>query len=313
MNTTLVLNLSLRISAQKSARVLGTCLGLLLFCSPAFAQLNLGRILGSVTDQTGGEIAGATVTVIDVARGINRPLTTDAAGEYNAPSLIPGTYTVRAEAKGFKTTERPNVLVEVGTDVRVDLTLQPGEQTQTITVTESVPLINTTNAQIGGVLENQVISELPINGREFEKLLIYRPGVRANGLDIYVNGNRADNNMWLLDGLDDYNLISSSGPIAGGQSGFDQATILPVDAIQEVNVIQAPTAEYGWKVASENNVGLKSGTNAIHGTATAFGRDASLDARNSFSPAVWRRYARAVRRDDRRAHQERQTLLLFSL
>ena len=282
MNTTLVRNLSLRISAQKSARVLGTCLGLLLFCSPAFAQLNLGRILGSVTDQTGGEIAGATVTVIDVARGINRPLTTDGAGEYNAPSLIPGTYTVRAEAKGFKATERPNVLVEVGTDVRVDLTLQPGEQTQTITVTESIPLINTTNAQIGGVLENQEISELPINGREFEKLLIYRPGVRANGLDIYVNGNRADNNMWLLDGLDDYNLISSSGPIAGGQSGFDQATILPIDAIQEVNVIQAPTAEYGWKVASENNVGLKSGTNAIHGTATAFGRDASLDARNPF-------------------------------
>src|ERR1700688_68387 len=280
MNTTLVRNLSLRISAQKSARVLGTCLGLLLFCSPAFAQLNLGRILGSVTDQTGGEIAGATVTVIDVARGINRPLTTDGAGEYNAPSLIPGTYTVRAEAKGFKATERPNVLVEVGTGVRVDLTLQPGEQTQTITVTESIPLINTTNAQIGGVLENQEISELPINGREFEKLLIYRPGVRANGLDIYVNGNRADNNMWLLDGLDDYNLISSSGPIAGGQSGFDQATILPIDAIQEVNVIQSPRAEYGWKPGSENNVGLKSGTNSIHGTASAFGRDKSFDARN---------------------------------
>src|SRR6202043_4188436 len=96
----------------KSARVLGTCLGLLLFCSPAFAQLNLGRIVGSVTDQTGGEIADATVPVIDVARGINRPLTTDGAGEYNAPSLIPGTYTVRAEAKGFKATERPNVLGE---------------------------------------------------------------------------------------------------------------------------------------------------------------------------------------------------------
>jgi Carboxypeptidase regulatory-like domain/TonB dependent receptor len=268
------------VRARKAVRLSGACLGLLLFCSPVFAQLNYGRILGGVTDQSGGAVAGAKVEVIDVARGISHPLTTDGAGEYNASSLLPGTYTVRAEATGFKTIERQNVLVEVGQDVRVDLTVQPGEQTQTVTVTESVPVMNTTNAQLGGVLENQAIADLPLNGREFQKLLIYRPGVRANGLDIYVNGNRANDNMWLLDGLDNYNQISSSGPIAGGQSGFDQATILPVDAIQEVNVVQSPKAEYGWKPGSENNVGLKSGTNSIHGTASAFGRNRSMDARN---------------------------------
>jgi hypothetical protein len=281
-NATSMAGQLVHICAHKPIRVLGACLGLLLVCAPAFAQLNYGRILGGVTDQSGGAVAGATVTVIDVARGINHPLTTDGAGEYNAASLLPGTYTVRAEAAGFKATERQNVLIEVGQDARVDLVLQPGEQTQTVTVTESIPIMNTTNAQLGGVLTNQAINELPLNGREFQKLLIYQPGVKANGLDIYVNGMRADNNMWLLDGVDNYNLTSSSGPVAGGQSSFDQATILPVDAIQEINVVQNPKAEYGWKVGGQVNVGLKSGTNAVHGTASAFGRDASMDARNPF-------------------------------
>ncbi len=284
MNYTILIVLnSVRICTQKAALVLGACLGLLLFSSPVFGQLNYGRVYGSVSDQTGGAIADAAVTVTDVARGTNRVLTSDASGAYNAPSLLPGTYTVRVEAKGFSTVDRQNVLVEVGQEVRVDVTLRPGEQNQTVTVTESVPLINTTNAQLGGVLENQALGDLPLNGREFQKLLIFQPGVKANGLDIYVNGMRADNNMWLLDGVDNYNLTSSSGPVAGGQSSFDQATILPLDAIQEINVVQNPKAEYGWKVGGQVNVGLKSGTNSIHGTATAFGRDAVLDARNPFA------------------------------
>lgn len=277
-----MVNQSVRISAQKAIRVLGACLGLLLFCSPGYAQLNYGRVFGAITDQTGGAMAGAMVTVVDVARGINRTLTTDAGGEYNAPSLLPGTYTVRAEAAGFQTIERKNIVVEVGQDIRVDLEVQPGAQTQTITVSEDIPIMNTTNAQLGGVLTNEVINDLPLNGREFQKLLILRPGVRANGLDIAVNGNRPDNNMWLLDGVDNYNLTSSSGPVAGGQSSFDQATILPVDAIQEVNVVQNPKAEYGWKPGGQVNVGLKSGTNAVHGTASAFGHISALAARNPF-------------------------------
>src|SRR5580700_4236620 len=91
---------------------------------PAFSQANLGRMLGTVTDQTGGVVAGATVTVLDVQRGIARSLTTDDAGEYNAPNLTPGTYIVRAESKGFKTAEHAGILLEVGKDIRVDLTLQ---------------------------------------------------------------------------------------------------------------------------------------------------------------------------------------------
>src|ERR1700739_2900583 len=149
----------------------------LLICAQLFSQTNQGRIQGGVFDQTGGAIAGATVTVTDVARGVTRALTTDNAGQYVAPSLNPGTYTIRAEAKGFRSAEHSGVLIEVGQNIRLDLVVQPGEQTQTVTVTGEVPAINTTDATLGGTISNQTINALPLNGRNFERLLQLRPGV----------------------------------------------------------------------------------------------------------------------------------------
>src|SRR6476646_2159866 len=144
---------------------LGGVLALLTLCVPAFSQGSFGRLLGTVTDQSGGVITGATVTVVDTERGVNRTLTTDDAGAYNAPNLTAGNYTVRVEAKGFKRIERQSIALEVGHEVRVDLIVQPGEQNQTVTVTESVPLVETTNATMGGTLENADIIDLPLNGR----------------------------------------------------------------------------------------------------------------------------------------------------
>src|SRR5665213_179276 len=129
--------------------LLGAALGLFSFSAALFAQGTQGRIAGTIADQSGAVIAGATVTVMDVQRGIPRSLTTDRTGEYVAPSLLPGTYTVRAEAKGFKTVEDSNLLLEVGQDLRVDLTLQPGDQTQTVNVTGEAPAVETTNATLG--------------------------------------------------------------------------------------------------------------------------------------------------------------------
>ena len=134
---------------RKTLQLLVGTMGMLLVCLPLFSQGNFGRILGVVTDQSGGVVSGATVTVLDTQRGVARTLTTDEAGEYNAPTLIPGAYTVRAEAKGFKRVERQNVVLEVGHEVRIDLTLQPGAQDQTITITEAIPLVETTNATLG--------------------------------------------------------------------------------------------------------------------------------------------------------------------
>jgi hypothetical protein len=144
---------------------------------PLFSQGSNGRILGAVTDQTGGVISGATVTIIDKDRGVAATLTTDVAGEYNAPSLLPGTYIVRAEANGFKRLERQGVALEVGKEIRVDLTLQPGVQEQTVTVTEAIPLVETSNATLGGTLNNTEINDLPLNGRNYQSLLALRPGV----------------------------------------------------------------------------------------------------------------------------------------
>src|ERR1700688_386422 len=170
-----------------------------LVSTPMFAQGSQGTIQGGVFDQSGGAIAGATVTIIDASRGISRPLTADSAGAYSAANLTPGTYTVRGEAKGFQTLERSNVLVEVGQNTRVDLTLQPGAQTQTITVTSDVPAVNTTDSTLGGTVNSQQVSDLPLNGRNFQRLLGLRPGVVASigtgtGLES-TNGLRTGENL----------------------------------------------------------------------------------------------------------------------
>jgi hypothetical protein len=274
---------------RKALQLLGGVMGMLLLSLPAFSQGSFGRILGTVTDQSGGTIAGATVTVLDKDRGVSRTLTTDDAGVYNAPNLTAGNYTVRAESKGFKTLERQNVVLEVGKEVRVDVTLQPGEQNQTVTVTESVPLVETTNATMGGTLENADIVDLPLNGRDYQNLLGLRPGVMlmvGGGPWTQSSNNvRPDESVWMVEGVFNSNPFDAR-PVIGMPSPFtDGATILPVDAIQEFNVMENPKAEYGWKAGAVVNVGIKSGTNQLHGDAYAFGRYDAWDARNFYNVA----------------------------
>src|SRR5216683_3172088 len=263
--------------------------GVLLLCLPAYSQGNAGRILGTVTDQSGGVVAGATVTVIDTERGVNRALTSDDAGEYNAPNLTPGNYTVRAEAKGFKKLERQNVVLEVGKEVRVDLIVQPGEQEQTVTVTEAIPLVETTNATLGGTLDNADIVDMPLNGRNYQNLLALRPGVMlqvgGGPWTQSTNGVRPDESVWMVDGVINHNFFDAR-PIAGMSSPItDAATILPIDSIQEFNLMEAPKAEYGWSPGAVVNVGIKSGTNGFHGTAYGFYRSSNWDARNYWNLA----------------------------
>ncbi len=280
------------VKVTKCLRLLCIALGIALFSLPASAQLNYGRIYGAITDQTGGAIAGASVTVIDVDRGISRSLVADDTGQYSASSLLPGNYTVRAEFKGFKAAEHSGLTVAVGQDVRVDLSLQPGEQTQTVTVTGEAPMVNTTSATLGATVENATIVDLPLNGRAFQKLLDFNPGMQqipGGGTPAYnANGQRGTNITWMLDGVDEINMAGGAGPTVGGNGGgVDGVTILSLDAIQEINTIQSPKAEYGWMAGTVVNVGLKSGTNNVHGTAFGFLRNGDLDARNAFlSPTL---------------------------
>ena len=275
-------------STLNGIRVLGIVCLFLAISVPLFSQTTTGRILGTVHDQTGAALPAATVTVTDVQRGLTRTVTSDDSGGYVVPNLTPGIYTVRGEANGFKTVERPNIQIEVATDVTVDLSLPPGDVKETIIVEEDVPLLNTTSSTLGGTLSNKEINDLPLNGRNYENLLQLRPGVvryPGGGFSTTsANGLRAEDNAYLVDGLFNSEPFSGQSIINGAGIAGDSATILPVDAIQEFNLQQNPPAEYGWKPGAIINVGLKSGTNRVHGTAYAFGRDTPFDARNFFNP-----------------------------
>jgi hypothetical protein len=286
---------SAALSARKttlSTRIVFLAFALSLTSLTALAQSTAGRVLGTVTDQSGASVPGATVVVTDTQRGTSRTLTTDAAGEYVAADVAPGTYKIHAEAKGFKSVERPSVTVEVATDVRADFALQPGNVSEIVTVTEDVSLINTTSSTLGGTLSNQEINDLPLSGRNYENLLQLRPGVMrypGGGFSTTsANGLRAEDNAYFIEGLFNSEPYSGQAIINGAGIAGDSATILPIDSIQEFNLQQNPPAEYGWKPGAVVNVGLKSGTNKIHGSAFGFGRDGALDARNYFndSPAT---------------------------
>ena len=275
-------------SPLNAIRVLGIACLVLTVSIPLFAQTTTGRILGTVSDPSGAAVAGAKVVITDVQRGAERTVTTDASGEYAAPELQPGVYKVRAEAKGFKSVERPNIVLEVAQDVRVDVSLPTGDVSETIVITDEVPLVNTTSSTLGGTLSNAEINDLPLNGRNYENLLQLRPGVvryPGGGFSTTsTNGLRAEDNAYFVEGLFNSEPYSGQAIINGAGIAGDSATILPIDAIQEFNVEELAPAEFGWKPGAVVNVALKSGTNGLHGTAFAFGRDGDIfDARNFFN------------------------------
>ena len=295
--------------ARLAGRIVSRRLGLfgvaLVFCligPRLFSQTIQSNIQGEVFDQSGGAIAGATVTVTDVARGISRVLVTDSTGGYVAINVIPGAYTVRAEAKGFRPAENNSVQVEVTQTVRVDMVLQPGEQTQTVTVTSEAATVNTTDAVLGGTVSNQAINELPLNGRNFERLLQLRPAVYAAvgaGTGVTTtNGRHTQNDLFRLDGIAGISQTTGSAILNNVYHGGDSSSLVPIDAIQEFSSEQMPKAQDGFRDGSVVNVGIKSGTNGIHGTAYAFGRDASAtDAANFFggvTPATLEQFGATV-------------------
>ena len=282
------------VNASRDGRTTATqlllaTLTLLLFSANTQAQSTAGRVLGTLTDQTGAAVSGATVSVTDTQRGTSRSAVTDTSGSYAVPDLPPGTYKIHVDAKGFKAVERPSVQIEVASDVRADFSLQPGQVTEVVTINEDVPLVNTTSSTLGGTLSNKEINDLPLNGRNYENLLQLRPGVMrypGGGFSTTSsNGLRAEDNAYFIEGLFNSEPYSGQAIVNGAGIAGDSATILPIDAIQEFNIQQNAPAEYGWKPGSVVNVGLKAGTNSVHGTAFMFGRDGAMDGRNFFNAA----------------------------
>jgi len=253
------------------------------------AQANEGRVLGTVTDATGAVVAGAKVTVTNTATNVTRNLVSNRAGDYVAPDLEAGSYKVSAEAPGFKKAESTSFPLEVSRDARVDLRLQPGAVSETVEVIADATLVDTTDSTLNGVLSNKAINELPLQGRDFQNLLPLHPGVQrtpGGGFhSVTSNGNRPDDNNFYIDGADDNDVYYGETVVNDAGIQGTPASVLPLDAIQEFNTQEAPAADFGVKPGVVMSIGLKSGTNDLHGTAYYFHRNSAFDARNYFNPA----------------------------
>lgn len=274
---------------MKAIRLLVCCvLSILVLSSVLSAQTYQGRILGTVTDASGAVVSGASVTVTNVATGVSRNVVTTTSGEFIAPNLEPGPYAVTVQASGFETTRHTGIQLEVAKDARVDAQLKPGAATVTMNISGEAPMVETTSNVLGETFSNEAINELPLQGRDFQNLVVLQPGIQREPgggfLSITANGNRPEANNFIVDGIDDNDAYYGTTVInAEGVEGTP-ATILPIDAIQEFNIQSSPEADYGWKPGAIINVGIKSGTNTFHGSTYYFNRNSAIDARNWFNP-----------------------------
>src|SRR5512140_2347445 len=274
---------------MKSARAWAVTVVVLL-SAIVVAQTYQARLSGTVTDQSGAVVRGAKVVVTNTDTGETRDLTTNEAGDWVAPNLAPGPDRISIEAANCKRVGRTGLRLEVAKDVHLDIALQPGAMTEIVNVSGEAPLVETSNDTLGGTFTNKAINDLPLNGRDFQNLVVLRPGVqRGTGggfLSISSNGLRPEDNNFIVDGTDNNDPYYATTVInAEGVQGTP-GSHLPIDAIQEFNAQENPPAEFGWKPGAIINVGLKSGTNQFHGTLYDFERNSAFDARNYFNPPV---------------------------
>jgi|HubBroStandDraft_1064217.scaffolds.fasta_scaffold00667_14 hypothetical protein len=269
----------------------------LLSASMLVGQTFRGTILGSVTDPSGAFIAGATVKVRNVATGLERTTTTSADGSYSVPELPIGTYSVTVTQTGFQTFVATAVAVDVATERRVDAALKTGAVSTRVEVSaEDLPIVETTSNVLGGVITAQTVENMPVNGRDYTKLIYLNPGVAGSPDEISdspgsfgefsMNGARGRSNNYLLDGTDMNDGYRNDPAINEAGVFGDPSTILPLDAVAEVNVLSNFMPEYGRNAGAVVNIVTKSGSNKIHGTAGEYFRNDALDARNYFNPTI---------------------------
>ncbi|HEX3322374.1 MAG TPA: carboxypeptidase regulatory-like domain-containing protein [Terriglobales bacterium] len=265
----------------------------LLFACSLFAQSFRGLIRGKVADPTGSLIAGAKVTARSSATGLVRETVTGSDGGYVLAELPVGTYTVTAEAAGLTPTAQ-NVVVNVGSDTTADFDLSMIQRRQEqLTVEASAPIVDAGRDVLGEVVERKLVVELPLNGRDFGKLVALTPGTTVDPSGVAgtqggfgqfnINGNRDRSNNYTLDGTDNNDPFFNNSALNQTGIGGAPASLLPVDAIQEFNLQSHFPAEYGRNSGSVVNIITRSGTNQWHGSAFEFLRNSALDARNYFN------------------------------
>ncbi|HYE13105.1 MAG TPA: carboxypeptidase-like regulatory domain-containing protein, partial [Pyrinomonadaceae bacterium] len=264
---------------------LAACALLLALCAPSGASAQTGRstVRGTVRDPQGNVVAGATVTLSDAERNVSRTQTTNEEGSYTFPAVPPGTYRVEVEAAGFKKAAVSDVQALVDTPVDINVELQPGLATETVTVTASTEApLNTTDATLGSAFESRRIEELPLNARNVVGLLSLQAGVTRGG---YVNGGRADQANVTLDGVD--NNEQQRGLDVVTDEAFASVLRSTPDSLQEFRVITTnPNAEQGRSSGAQVSLVTKSGTNEWHGSLYEFHRNTVTTANDFFNNAA---------------------------
>lgn len=252
------------------------------------AQVTTGTITGTVKDTAGALIGGATVVVTETDKHTSSSVTTDSDGSYIAPFLIPGTYEVRIEIAGFKSYIRRGVVLQVNQRARIDATLEVGAVADSTEVTALAPLTRSDSAEMGEVVEERAVRELPLNGRNFATLVYLAPGVTAGQVGENLSGastfnprgaanfnalgSQANSNAWLIDGIDN------------NEYTFNTVIAAPsVESVREFKVLTGTfSAEFG-RGAGVVSVSTKSGSNELHGTVFEYLRNEVFDAKNLFA------------------------------
>ncbi len=253
------------------------------FAAQGFAQE--ATILGTVTDPTGAAVPNATITITNNETGVTRTLPSNGDGQYVAPDLHIGPYTIRVNATGFKAAEQKGVTLNVGDRSRIDFKLQVGSAQEQVTVEANAVAVQTDSGEVSNVINGQQITQLATNGRSLYELFSLAPGAVSlqssrvgftpvsGDSNVSINGERAGHNLQLIDGGENLD--------RGGSSG----SVMPsIDSIAEFrNMTSNYSAEYGLASAAQISTVIKSGTKTFHAEAWEFFRNDALDARNYFN------------------------------
>ena len=253
-----------------------------------FVPMNAGAqsqatLVGTVSDPTGASVPGAEVTVSNLDTGSERVVQTNEVGNFRVFPLNPGVYTVMATTSGFKTQIRDGVVLQVSDVIEVDFVMELGEVTETIEVTGAAPIMQTQEASVGNVVNTQELERLPVNQRNFTRLILLMPGtssrrrsqsrgVNESGTQLYsVNGGRPQDNNYILDNIDSNMQMMNSPGISP-----------PMDAIQEFKIATNTGSEFARSAGANVNMVIKSGSREVHGTVYEYFRNDELDANEFF-------------------------------
>src|SRR5437773_3043193 len=240
-----------------------------------FAQLPTGTILGVVKDSSGAVIPGASLTVTNIDTSLTRSGASTEDGSYRFPALRVGHYRLDVTKEGFSALTRTGITLEVGQEAAIDLVLEVGSPGQTFTVAAEAPLVQTSSSTLGGVVNEQQVSDLPLNGRNLVSLTLMQPGVTqtsvipaltignvmTTGVTMSNNGMSIHSNSYMLDGANTIGFFGINNSSIVG-------TTMGIDGVKEYKVVtNTPSAEYGLSMGGQTTVVSKGGTNQFHGDA----------------------------------------------